>query len=233
MACEDTRELAAELALGIADGADRARALRHLADCPECRRSVEELSAVVDELLLVAPQREPPAGFESRVVARLAPPRPARRRWRFTFLAPVAAAAAAAAIAVVVVLGATSDDRRLADQYRETLAAANGSYFEAARLQDADGRRAGLVYAYRGTPSWIYIDVYGDHAADYRAELVLTSGRRVPLPTLGLDPATGSAGRAIPVDLDRVARVELVGPRDGDVLTATLPGEHRPGEHRP
>ena len=222
MACEETRELAAELALGIADGADRARALRHLAECPECRRSVEELSAVVDELLLVAPQHEPPAGFESRVVSRIAPPRSARRRRRL-FLAPVAAAAAAAALAAGIVLGATSGDRRLADQYRQTLAAANGSYFEATRLQDADGRRAGLVYGYRGNPSWIYVDLYTERAQDYRAELVLTSGRRVPLPTFGLDPTTGSAGRAIPVDLEWVARVELVGSQQGDVLTATLP----------
>jgi hypothetical protein len=57
---------------------------------------------------------------------------------------------------------------------------------------------------------------------------VLKSGQRVPLPTLRLDPETGSAGQAIPVDLERVARVELVGSRQGDVLTATLPGEHRP-----
>jgi hypothetical protein len=222
MTCEETRELAAELALGIADGADRARALRHLADCPECRRSVEELSAVVDQLLLLAPQHEPPAGFESRVVSRIGTPRPARRRWRLV-LAPVAAAGAAAALAVGVVLGMTSDDRRLADQYRETLAAANGSYFEATRLQDADGVRAGLVYGYRGSPSWIYVDLYADPSTGYRAELVLKSGQRVPLPTLRLDPETGSAGQAIPVDLERVARVELVGSRRGDVLTATLP----------
>jgi hypothetical protein len=227
MACEETREHAAVIALGIADGADRARALRHLAVCPECRRAVEELSAVVDQLLLLAPQHEPPAGFESRVVSAIAPPRRARGRWRLVF-APVAAAAAAGALAVGIVLGLTSDDRQLADQYRDTLAAANGSYFEATRLQDADGRRAGLVYGYRGTPSWIYVDLYADHAADYRAELVLTSGRRVPLPTLRLDPTTGSAGRAIPVDLERVARVELVGSEPGDVLTAALPGEHRP-----
>jgi putative zinc finger protein len=227
MACEETRELAAEFALGIADGADRARTLRHLADCPECRRSVEELSTVVDQLLLLAPQHEPPAGFESRVVSRIATPRPARRRRRLV-LVPVAAAVASAAIAVGVVLGLTSDDRRLADQYRETLAAANGRSFEAARLQDDDGRRTGLVYGYRGSPSWIYVDLYSDRATDYRAELVLTTGRRLPLPTLRLDPTTGSAGQAIPVDLEQVARVELIGSRAGDVLTATLPGEHRP-----
>src|SRR5512132_2791788 len=120
MGCDRTRELAAELALGILDGEQRAQALRHLAECPECRRAVEELTAVADELLMLAPEREPPAGFESRVLARLQPPpaatRPVRRRRRL--LAPLAAAAAAAAIATAVVLQTTSDDRRLADHYR-------------------------------------------------------------------------------------------------------------------
>ena len=36
--CEETRELAAELALGIVEGEERGRALEHLADCPDCRR---------------------------------------------------------------------------------------------------------------------------------------------------------------------------------------------------
>ena len=46
--CDEIRELAAELALGIADGEDRARVLEHLADCADCRREVEGLSAVAD-----------------------------------------------------------------------------------------------------------------------------------------------------------------------------------------
>jgi putative zinc finger protein len=220
MACEETRELAPELALGLVDGEDRARALRHLAECADCRRAVEELSVVVDELLLLAPRHEPPAGFESRVLAQITPPR-RERRWRRVFV-PLAAAGAAAALATGIVLGATGDDRRLADQYRATLAAANGSSFEATRLVDADGRRAGLVYGYRGRPSWIYLSLYGDRdGAGYRVELELADGRRVPLPRLQLDPATGSGGQAIPVDLQQVARVRLVGP-DG-VLAARLP----------
>ena len=93
MGCEHTRRLAAELALGIADGADRAQALRHIAGCAECRSAVEELSDVADELLMLAPEREPPSGFESRVLARLqpaaaAPPR--RRRRMLAVLAPAA-----------------------------------------------------------------------------------------------------------------------------------------------
>jgi DNA ligase D len=42
--CEELRELAPELALGVVEGEERGRALEHLADCPECRRRVEELA---------------------------------------------------------------------------------------------------------------------------------------------------------------------------------------------
>jgi hypothetical protein len=220
MACEETRQLAAELALGLVDGEDRARALRHLAECPECRRAVEELSVVVDELLLLAPQHEPPAGFESRVLAQIAPPR-RKRRLRRVFV-PLATAAAGAALAAGIVVGVTGDDRRLADQYRATLAAANGTSFEATRLVDGTGQRAGLVYGYRGRPSWIYVSLYTNRdASGYRVELELVDGRRLPLSTLRLDPATASAGQEIPVDLQQVARVRLVGP--DDVLAARLP----------
>jgi len=136
MGCEHTHDVAPELALGILDGEQRAQALRHLAECPDCRREVEELTSVADELLMLAPEREPPAGFESQVLARLQPPPAvtrARRRTR-RLLAPLASAAAAAAIAVAVVLQTTSDDRRLADHYRATLDAGHGSSFEATRL---------------------------------------------------------------------------------------------------
>jgi hypothetical protein len=234
MSCEHTQQLAAELALGIADGADRARALRHLADCAECRRAVEELSEVADELLMLAPEREPPIGFESRVLARLQPspstgPRRAPR-WRRA-LVVLAPAAAAAALAVGVVLGVTRDDLRLAEHYRATLAEAHGSYFEAARLHAPGGVTAGVVYAYRGTPSWIFVYVdAADRSTTYTVELAMTSGERVPLPSFRIDPATGSAGEAIPVDIDRVAAVRLVGSTRGDVLEAQLP--HAPGDDK-
>src|SRR4051794_33968706 len=127
MSCEETRALIAELALGIADGAERARALPHLAECAECRRELAALSEIADELLLLAPEREPAPGFETRGLARLKPPRPAAHPARrlpraLMILAP---AAAAATLATAVVLGATRDDRRLADHYRATLATAH------------------------------------------------------------------------------------------------------------
>jgi hypothetical protein len=222
MDCERTRELSAELALGIVDGAERAEALRHLSGCADCRRAVEQLSAVTDELMLLAPEHDPPPGFESRVLAQLQPPAVRRRRRLPRMLVPVAAATAAAALAAGVVFGLTADDRRLASHYRETLAAADGTSFEAARLHDAAGARAGLVYAYRGRPSWIYVALYADRRPQgYRVELVMTSGRRVALPRLRLDPVTRSGGQAVPVDVGDVASVRMVR-GTGDVLAARL-----------
>jgi hypothetical protein len=229
MTCEHSRSLASELALGITDGAERAEALEHLAGCAECRRAVAELSEVTDELLLRAPEREPPVGFESRVLARLEQPetksrRPKRRRRSRRALLVLAPAAVAAALATVVAIALTSDDRRLAGEYREALAAAHGSSFEAARLRAPGGLPAGVVYAYRGRTSWVFLYLDPAHRTTrYRPELAMTSGRRVPVPSLRIDPATGSGGQAIRVDLHDVQSVRLVGTAPGDVLQADLP----------
>ena len=229
MNCEQTRAIAAELALGIADGEQRAEALRHLAECPDCRRAVEELTTVADELLMLAPEREPPAGFESSVLARLQPepePEPAPRRarmWR-RGLVPVGAAAAAGLAAVAIALGATSDDRQLAQHYRATLAAAHGSSFDAARLFAPGRARAGVVYGYDGATSWVFVALYRPYrASDYTVELLTNDGRRIPLESLHLDPKTGSGGQAVPIDLDSVSAVRLIGAERGDVLEAALP----------
>ncbi|MBB5787696.1 anti-sigma factor family protein [Jiangella mangrovi] len=70
--CGDVADALAEVATGAASGPDRARVLAHLADCPDCRRELEELTRVADEVLLVAPEHDPPAGFEGAVLARIA-----------------------------------------------------------------------------------------------------------------------------------------------------------------
>src|SRR5262249_21879204 len=130
--CAEIRELAPELALGIVDGEQRARALEHLADCPDCRRRLEELSEVADELLLLAPHREPPVGFEERALAPLEPaPKPRRRRRVRLVFAPVAAAAAAVAVTLAIVAG----DLRDASHYHQALDTAHGKEFESYSLR--------------------------------------------------------------------------------------------------
>jgi anti-sigma-K factor RskA len=71
MSCDAFAEVAAELALGVLTGRERAAALAHLGGCESCREQVRELTMVQDELLALLPSQEPPAGFESRVLERI------------------------------------------------------------------------------------------------------------------------------------------------------------------
>jgi hypothetical protein len=220
--CHETRELLPELALGIADGAERARALAHVDECADCRRELERQSAIADELLVLAPEEEPPPGFEVGVLQAILPPPEPRRR--FLLLRPLAVGAAVLA-AVAVTAGAMElsfrDERRLADQYRATLEQANGQYFRATRLADAAGRPGGVLFVYRGAPSWVLVTVAPEHReAVVRAELVDRSGRRLALEAFRL--TDGAWGGAIPVDLAEVAAVHLVGADGRSVLVATL-----------
>jgi hypothetical protein len=227
--CYETRALAAELALGIADGEDRARVLDHLADCADCRREVESFSAVADELLVLAPEHEPPLGFELRVLRALEPPR-AKRGHRARWLA---LAAATVLVAVGITAGAMligfRDERRLADHYRATLAQAQGSYFGAVRLHDAAGEPGGVVFTYRGSPSWLTITVASEHRDSVQgAELVDRSGERFPLVSFRL--LDGVWGGPLPVGLDSAVAVHLVGEDGRSLLIAELrnPSERGP-----
>ncbi len=69
--CEQIRPMLAELATTAATGHDRAQILWHVLDCPACQHDLAELARTADELLLLAPQQQPPAGFEAAVVQRI------------------------------------------------------------------------------------------------------------------------------------------------------------------
>jgi hypothetical protein len=218
--CDETRELLPELALGVADGAERARVLEHVADCADCRRELERQSAVADELLTLAPEQEPPLGFEMGVLRSIQPP--AKRRGPILRrLGVVAAVAAAVAITAGGMLLSFRDDRRLADNYRAVLAESHGTYFGARRLSDAAGRPGGVAFVYRGSPSWIMVNVTPSfRTAVNRAEVVDRGGRRIPLAAFRL--ADGAWGGSIPIELRDVAAVHLVGGNGRSVLVAEL-----------
>jgi hypothetical protein len=81
-------------------------------------------------VLVLAPVREPPAGFESRVVEALRlPARRRRTRWLTPrWLAPrVGPALATAAVTAAALVAVYHDDHRTAERYRETLAHAAAS----------------------------------------------------------------------------------------------------------
>lgn len=73
LTCEQCRENAAELAVGVLAGRERAATLAHLQYCGSCQGTVAELAFAANRFLELLPEIEPPAGFADRVVASITP----------------------------------------------------------------------------------------------------------------------------------------------------------------
>jgi hypothetical protein len=237
--CEHVTELAPELALGVADGHERESALQHLSGCPTCRRLVRELSAVTDEIPLLAPDHEAPAGLDERVLAAISlaePPQtarprtlPAPRRSRRPIGRPWRVGLAAAGLALAVVVGAagvlwgTAGDRRLAGQYRAVLGVGQGSFFAAAPVW-SNTREIGTAWGYQGDPSWVFVSLRTPESERdwYRAWLVTSDGRRISLGRAELGGGAAAWGHNLPVDLMSARALILEPEGGGDGLVATF-----------
>ncbi len=217
--CAEARELFPELAAGVAAGDERARALRHLSGCPECRRALAGTAEVVDELLLLAPEHEPSAGFESSVLARLAPAPPRRLRLR---LLAAAAIVTVAALAGGAVWWQTSDDRQLASDYRHTLEVAHGHGLSAAPLLLAGGAETGTLFAYQGSPSWVYVTFRSaPPQGRYEVRLLTRDGRRLPLRGFSATSSATAWGSTVRVPIQEIQKIEFVS-SGIPVMTATF-----------
>jgi len=201
LACSDVCDAAPEFALGILPPEERAAIARHLLTCRECRREVEELSAVGDDLLGLIPDAEPPVGFERKVLATMGPRR--RRPGPIWAAAGVAAAAAVAAILATTLPGSTSHPHELT-----------------ARLL-SDGRVIGSVYT-EGHPPWLWMTVHDSGTSgSVTCELLSPGGTSLRLGTFDL--VDGSGSWAAPEPAGRFAEAQLVA-ADGTVIgTATFP----------
>jgi hypothetical protein len=217
MTCEDVQAAAPELALGMVSGTERAAALEHLVGCATCRAEVESLSDVADALLVLAPQAEPPLGFESRVVDRLAGaglgvPARSRRRWRLTTVAAVTAVILGVAVGFS---GLYERDRgnALDREYVNALRVLGGTALHAGRLTDVEGRPTGEVFVYDGNPSWIFVTVSDPHASGpLTVELRRTGRRPTTLTGLTVSGGTGSLGQRLAGPTGEVASVRVRGP---------------------
>ena len=217
--CPAIRDLLAEYATGVLGEDDRRRVRAHVADCPDCRRQLDEDRRVVDDLLALVPPVEPPEGFTAATLARMRPiptpgtaPVPRSRGRVRRILVPAAAVIAALAVGAGAVLWTTADDRRLAESYRRTLQVADGKYFTARRFEGPSGPTGSRVFAYQGTPSWVFIVVRGAGATGvYQAHLITTRGEDHVLGDVAVTAGEGALGTTIPVDLPDVARITLTG----------------------
>lgn len=216
--CEQAHDVLPELAAGTLTGTERAHALRHLATCTNCRRDLEDLARLVDAITAVAPSEDPPAAFESGVLARIGA---ARRASWWRRLVPYVVTAVLAAVVVGGTVGwATADDRTMADRYRQTLAVAQGRYLAAAAFYD-DQRRVGTAFAYQGSPSWVFLVVKAAKSSGvYRATLVRTDGVRVPLGEVAVTGGQGSWGTTITPAVRQVSQIVLSKADTPDIVAA-------------
>jgi hypothetical protein len=174
MNCREFQDAAAELALGVLTGRERAQAMAHLEHCEACRANVRQLTLTGEGMLGLLPAMEPPAGFETRVMGRIgldAPaPAPARRFAWLPHLGRRGASQggsaqpgqfsrtrrmfAVAAVALAVVAGGLGG-----------WAAGNGTSSPAgpplhsAALESATHQPVGKIYLYQGHPQWMYMSV--------------------------------------------------------------------------
>jgi hypothetical protein len=157
MNCDLAQELGPDLALGTLAGDERAQLLDHIASCQSCADQVTDLGTVVDRLLLLAPSVDPPAGFETAVLRRIAPER--RRRWPTRVL--VGSIAALLIIGAVVVVEQHRQDSGLTYDVH-SLAAIGGRQLRAAPLVSPSHKTWGQAFVYEGNPSWVFVEMQWD-----------------------------------------------------------------------
>ena len=218
MACEELREVAAELALATLPGKERAAALAHIDRCADCRRAVEELADAADALLLCAPEAEPPAGFARRVLSGLGPPRASRRRAR-------ALARVAAVAATVLSLGVATGIgvHQSAPASRPALAL-QAPGVRVARFVSGPGEHVeGEVFADAGRSSSVFMTVRDDGSSDtYRCELELADGQLIEIGSFQLHDGIGSWGKGIATDLHQLKAVRLLDENGAPAASASL-----------
>jgi len=222
MSCEEFAQVAAELALGVLTGRERARAIAHLDRCDSCREHVRQLSLTGEEMLGLLPSGEPPAGFETRVMGRLGHTTAAQRPKR-TRLMLAAAAVTLAAVACGLggwgLRGAISAPSPGISTAQTTL--------RSAALLTSAHEPAGKIFLYKGDPRWVYMDVdmdmdTGAGNGTVICQLEASDGRIVTVGSFHLDGGYGSWGSPDPIEAASVTGARLISLNGTVLATASF-----------
>jgi len=225
MDCAVFQDAAAEFALGILTGPDRAAALKHMERCASCQAEVASLAAAADRLLDLVPARGAPEGFESRMAAAFRQSvlgQAARRHrgkaacrrlagWRRR--AGIAAAAAAAAGALgfgLYQIGAPPQQP-----------AYSGA--EVAALRTPTGARTGEVVV-TGTPQSLLVMVVNPGAVPgwYHCYLRTSGGWQAFAGAFHVGRDGGVWVSRLPMPSRDLAEARLVGPGGTEIASATF-----------
>jgi hypothetical protein len=216
MTCAELRYVAAELALGVLTGRERARAVAHLETCDACQEDVRQLMATGEQLAELLPPAEPPLGFETRVLARLGLSAPASTRAgnqgrhpgharRFGWSRRMLAAAALVLAVIAGGLGGWGLGAGPAPAGHAALPLAQTTLLSATK-QDV-----GRVFLYSGKPRWMYMSVeLGTGNEQVTCEAVSADGRVTVLGWFRLSNGYGAWGSPDPGNLGTLRGARLV-----------------------
>ena len=237
MSCREFSDVAAELALGVLTGRERAQALAHLDHCDACRETVRELTMTGEALVGLLPSVEPPAGFETRVMERigLAAPAPApasRVSWIARFgRKPAGQPApgqqrragrtrrmlAVAAVALAVVAAG------LGWGLRSATSSPASTPLASATLLSASHQAAGKIFLYQGSPRWLYMSVdmpSGDGTVTCQVEN--RDGQVSTVGSFQLTAGHGYWGSPVPETYGQLTGARLVTANGTVLATATF-----------
>jgi hypothetical protein len=220
---DEHSNLLAELALGILTGRERAATLAHVEVCPRCAEELEQLARAADAVVQVAPEMEPPLGFEVRLLDRMGvAARPVRRsvpmRWVLT-----AAAAAVILLGLGLGLGLTSGSTPSTNQGHAVSGHAQGGKLVASADLRLSGHDVGRVYTYGGSSPWMFMTLT-DSSARGRVicEVITTDGVVHKVGSFKAEKGYGAWGAALPVAPQDVRTAQVVAADGAVVATASL-----------
>jgi anti-sigma-K factor RskA len=211
--CDRFAAVAAELALGVLTGRERAEAIMQADRCDRCRDMVRELAVTDEQLLSLLPAVTPPSGLDSRVMSQLGFTGRHRRPVRTRLLL---ATAAAAVVALACGLGGWA---------LHGGGAGRGMPLQSATLTTASHQMVGHVYLDddEGT-HWIYVSAdVGRTTRDVICQLVGRDGEVATIGSFRLSGGYGYWGSPEPMRGTTVASARLLA-ADGHVLASATFG---------
>jgi hypothetical protein len=229
LTCGEVRPTLPEVALGVAEGRERAVALTHIETCDECRSHLANLTGVSDAVTSLTPPAEPPPGFETRVISQLrrvreegTPHNGAVRlanRWRALPLAVAAALLAAGGVAGWFVgHNAPHPGGQVAGG--ASPASSTGTLVSA-------GHNVGEAVLARGYEPWVSVAVTADLDARWvTCQVSQPGGRSWTVGRFDLGPGWSYWAAPLPEGTvlapGKPAQVDLLGPTGQLVATAAL-----------
>ena len=212
--CEAINEDLLEFALGTISGRDRTRVLDHLESCVRCSAELESLAAVNDAMLALAPQAEPPLGFESRLVERIHEENVSAsplRRHGILWLASAAVLLAVVAFGLGTTMNHVSGSTRYASS-RPSMAQLT-----------SHGIVTGQVFVSPGHPSWIYMTLDdGNWSGTAWCRVTLKNGNVKTVGRFVLTNGYGAWTAPLRVALSEVRSAQLVDEKGIVLASATL-----------